>query len=65
MPQLQGDDTTRCSQLRSNCIQLLLVINVERTCKINERLYCMDFFPMKWQTKGYVLTPYDRVYANP
>jgi hypothetical protein len=36
MLQTQGEDTTRSSQLGSNCIQLLLAIKVERTCKNND-----------------------------
>jgi hypothetical protein len=46
MPQIQGEDTTKCGQLRSIYVRLLLVINVEWTSEIKEWLYCMDnIFP--------------------
>jgi hypothetical protein len=34
IPQIQEEDTTRCSQRGSNGIQLLPIIEVERTYKI-------------------------------
>jgi hypothetical protein len=64
MPQTQEEDTTRCSQFGKNSIQLLLVINVERTCKSNDQLNRMDFYfpyemakPKDLQLKEFM--PYD------
>jgi hypothetical protein len=34
----EEEDTTRCSQRGSNGVQLLLVIEVERTCKSKDHL---------------------------
>jgi hypothetical protein len=51
MPQIQEEDTTRCSQLGSNSIQLLLAIDVERPCKGKDQLNGVDLILlMKWQT---------------
>jgi hypothetical protein len=43
MPQIQEEDTTRYSQRGSNGIQLLLVIEVERTYKSKDPHNGMDF----------------------
>jgi hypothetical protein len=43
MPQAQEEDTTKCSQHGNNCIQLLLVIDVEMTFKSSDQLNGMDF----------------------
>jgi hypothetical protein len=51
MPQIQGEDTTRCSQSGSKCIQLLLVIDVERTCQSNDQPKGMDFMFSLWNGK--------------
>jgi hypothetical protein len=38
IPQIQGEDTTRCSQRGSNSIQLLHEVKVERSCKSKDQL---------------------------
>jgi hypothetical protein len=51
MQKAQEEDTTKCSQHGNNCIQLLLVINVEGLCKNNAQLNGMEMMFSLWNGK--------------